>query len=161
MPITSTPLRWVERRFWRIFRRYAKKTILARASCRGSLYLSSSIGVASSSKHHGSVADASATKLLTPFVNEVPDAETAERDAFAQFADIGHGLGGRHCLGGHSGWFPLGEAFQGAGYYLLGRVVTTGAEMRRDELLAVRVEGQGRSEERRVGKERRSRGSAD
>src|ERR1017187_7469401 len=83
--------------------------------------------------------------VLTPFVNEVPDSEAAERDAFAQFADIGHGLGGCHCLGGHDGWFLLGEGFQGAGHYLLGRVVATGAEVRHDELLAVRVEGQGES----------------
>ena len=38
-----------------------------------------------------------------------------------------------------------GKSFQGAGYYLLGRVVATGAEVRRDELLAVRIEGQGES----------------
>src|ERR1035437_6697075 len=83
--------------------------------------------------------------VLTPLVNEILDAETAERDAFAQFADIGHGLGGGHCLGGHDGWLLLGEDFQGAAYSLLGRVVATGAEVRRHELLAVRVEGQGES----------------
>src|ERR1035438_7671289 len=62
----------------------------------------------------------SRASVLTPFVNEILDAETAERDAFAQFADVGHGLGGSHCLGGHDGWILLGEGFQGAGYYLLG-----------------------------------------
>src|ERR1035437_5253920 len=87
----------------------------------------------------------SRASILTPFVDEIPDAQTAERDAFAQFADIGHGLGGSHCLGGHDGGGLLGEGFQGAGYYLLGRVVATGAEVRRNELLAVRVEGQGES----------------
>src|ERR1035437_1085910 len=83
--------------------------------------------------------------VLTPLVNEILDAETAERDAFAQFADIGHRLGRCHCLGGHDGGFLLGEGFQGAGYYLFGRVVAAGAEVRRHELLAVRVEGQGES----------------
>ena len=42
-------------------------------------------------------------------------------------------------------WFFPGEGFQGAGYYLFGRMVETAAEVRRDELLAVRVEGQGES----------------
>src|ERR1039457_370677 len=83
--------------------------------------------------------------VLTPLVNQIPDAETAERDAFAQFTHIGHGLGGRHCLGGRDGWFLLGEGFQDARYYLFGRVVTTSAEVRRDELLAVRVQSQGES----------------
>src|ERR1035438_7233610 len=81
--------------------------------------------------------------VLAPLVNEILDADTAQRDAFSQFADIGHGFGGRHCPGGHGGGFLLGEGFQGAGYYFFGRVVATGAEVRRDELLTVRVEVQG------------------
>src|ERR1035437_961636 len=76
--------------------------------------------------------------VLTPLVNEILDAETAERDAFAQFADICHGFGGRHGPGGHGGWFLRGEGFEGAGYCLFGRVVATGAEVGREELLAVR-----------------------
>ena len=48
-----------------------------------------------------------------------------------------------YILRGRGGWFLLGEGFQGAGYYLFGRVVATSAEVRRDELLTVRVEVQG------------------
>jgi hypothetical protein len=75
-------------------------------------------------------------------VDEVLDAKAAKRDAFAQFANIGHGFRRCNCPGGRRRFFP-GEGFEGAGDDLLRGVVAAGAEVGGDELLTVRVEGQG------------------
>lgn len=81
--------------------------------------------------------------VLAALVNEIPDAEAAERDAFAQFADVVHGFGGRHRSGRPGVSFLLGEAFQGAGYHFLGRVVEAAAKVSHNELLAISVESHG------------------
>ena len=60
----------------------------------------------------------------------------------ARCTDMSDGFGGRH-FPGRWGRFLPGKGFERAGDHLFGRVVAACAEVGRDELLTVSVEGEG------------------